>query len=77
VQLEKEAKVKQGEICIEHPYDSKTFYLKTGTSHLTVVNSSNSPIPDWKSGTTVRILNLANNDGVYIKGDYSETFRLS
>jgi CRISPR/Cas system-associated exonuclease Cas4 (RecB family) len=67
----------QGEICVEHPSDSKSFCLKTKTSHIKIVNKSNIPNNNCKPGILVRMLDLISDDSIYIKGNNSEMFIVS
>jgi hypothetical protein len=73
---ERKNKDAEGEICRDHPRDSKSFCLKNNKNHQIVLNMSAFPFPIWSVGTRVRLLDPVMHGEVYAKGVYSELYRV-
>ena len=74
--VNKHAQDFQGIMCEKHPRDSQSFCIYDEKSYRTILNRSTVPIPDWETGTKMRILDAIDSGGVYIKGIYSELFKI-
>lgn len=65
-----------GELCREHPRDSKAFCIKSAEGHTGVVNRSRAPLPPWRSGTKIRVLDLVGVGVTRFRADWTEIFRV-
>jgi len=66
----------EGSICAEHNRDSQSFCLQTRASHVSIINRTPVPLPEWQYGTFIRILDLVGNGSVRHTSLYSEIFKV-